>query len=133
MVDTSTQDLVAAGRQASPPGFDLVFEAAGNVQTPALAVELAAPGGCVVLIGLNPQEIITYTASQARRKELTIINLHRSAGTTGQALKLIHDAQVDVASLVTHRFSLDKINDAFETFVNYRDGVVKVCVHPATG
>jgi len=84
-----------------------------------------------VLIGLNSQEIITYTASQARRKELTIINLHRSAGTTGQALKLIQHAQVDVAGLVTHRFSLDKINDAFATFVNYRDGVVKVCVDPA--
>jgi len=58
------------------------------------------------IVGLYPHEIITYTASQARRKELTIINLHRSAGTTGQALKLIQDAQVDVASLVTHRFSL---------------------------
>ena len=133
VVDTSARDLVAAGHQASPPGFDLVFEAAGNVETPALAVELAAPGGCVVLIGLNSQEIITYPAPPARRKELTIINLHRSTGTTGQALKLIQDAQVDVASLVTHRFSLDKINDAFATFVNYRDGVVKVCVDPATG
>ena len=131
VVDTSKQDIASCAERTAPRGFDLVFEMAGDVDAPAWAVELAAPAGRVVLGGINPHETIRYKANTARRRGLVIANLRRSKDTTRQAVELIEQWQVEVERLVTHRFPLAQVNDAFDLFMAYRDDVVKVCIHPA--
>jgi alcohol dehydrogenase len=43
-------------------------------------------------------------------------------------LAVISSGRVDLGGLVTHRFKLDQIEEAYDLFANQRDGVLKVAV-----
>jgi threonine dehydrogenase-like Zn-dependent dehydrogenase len=45
-------------------------------------------------------------------------------------MSVIQSDRVDLRGLVTHRFKLDQIEDAYELFANQRDGVLKVAITP---
>jgi threonine dehydrogenase-like Zn-dependent dehydrogenase len=45
-------------------------------------------------------------------------------------LAVIESGRVDTRPLVTHRFSLDDIETAYDLFAHQRDGVLKVAIHP---
>ena len=45
-------------------------------------------------------------------------------------LSLASKGQVDLRPLVTHRFKLDQIEEAYDLFVHQRDGVLKVAITP---
>ena len=131
-VDASTEDVVAQARTVAPLGFDVVFEIAGAPDTPSQAVELASPAGCVVMGGINSDETITYHAATARRRGVTVVNLRRSNHTTERAIRLVESGAIDVASLVTHHFGIEALGEAFTTFLEYRDDVIKVAIDPTS-
>ncbi len=43
---------------------------------------------------------------------------------------LVRHGRLDLSPLITHRFSLDEIEDAYDLFGNQKDGVVKVALTP---
>jgi threonine dehydrogenase-like Zn-dependent dehydrogenase len=43
-------------------------------------------------------------------------------------LEVIASGRVDLNGLVTHRFKLDQIEEAYDLFANQRDGVLKVAI-----
>ena len=45
-------------------------------------------------------------------------------------MNVIASDRIDLRSLVTHRFGLDRIEEAYELFANQRDGVLKVAITP---
>jgi threonine dehydrogenase-like Zn-dependent dehydrogenase len=45
-------------------------------------------------------------------------------------MDLVRHGRLDLSPLVTHRFSLDEIEEAYDLFGNQRDGVVKVALVP---
>jgi threonine dehydrogenase-like Zn-dependent dehydrogenase len=45
-------------------------------------------------------------------------------------MSVIESGRVDLGAMVTHRFSLDQVEDAYELFANQRDGVLKVALTP---
>jgi len=45
-------------------------------------------------------------------------------------MNVVASGRVDFGSLVTHRFGLDQIEEAYELFVNQRGGVLKVAITP---
>lgn len=45
-------------------------------------------------------------------------------------MEVVASGRVDLGGLVTHRFTLDQIEDAYDLFANQRDGVLKVAVTP---
>jgi len=46
-------------------------------------------------------------------------------------MAMIEQRRVDLSPLVTHHFSLDQIEQAFDLFSHQRDGVLKVALHPS--
>ena len=72
------------------------------------AIAAVKPGGRAVLIGIPRQDRIAFTASVARRKDLTIKVIHRMKHTYPRAIRLVSKGIVDVDSLVTHRFPLSE-------------------------
>jgi L-iditol 2-dehydrogenase len=103
-------------------GVDVAFEAAGEDPAVETAVEAAKPGGRVVIVGIPAVDHYTFTASTARRKGLTIAICRRMKNTYPRAIRLVESGQVDVRSLVTHRYPLAKINEAFAT-ASRREGL----------
>ena len=103
-------------------GVDVAFEVAGDQAAVETTFAAATPGGKVILIGIPAEDRTSFTASVARRKGLTIKMVRRMKHTYPRALELVSRGLVDVRSLVTHRFSLEKSAEAF-TLAQRREGI----------
>lgn len=109
-------------------GVDAVLEAAGAPDTPQQAVDVAKPCGTVALVGIPDEDQMVLRASRARRKGLTIRMVRRLKHTYPRAISLVEKGLVDVRPLITHRFDLDHIQEAFTLVEQYADGVIKALV-----
>jgi L-iditol 2-dehydrogenase len=98
---------------AGSHGLDVAFEVAGENEAVEDAVIAARPGGKVMLVGIPADDRTAFPASVARRKGLTLKLVRRMKNTYPRAIRLVESGQVDVRSLVTHRFPLEKAADAF--------------------
>lgn len=103
-------------------GVDVVFEAVGDNAAVDAAFATAKPGGCVILAGIPDEDRIMFTASTARRKGLTIKLVRRMKQTYPRAIDLVARGLVDVRSLVTHRFPLAQVSQAFAVTAR-REGI----------
>lgn len=109
-------------------GLDVVFETAGDGAAVESAVEAARPGGTVILVGIPSDDRISFSASAARRKGLQLINCRRMKNTYHRAIHMVQNEEIDVRSLVSHRFPLEMAEKAFEVAVR-REGI-KVIIEP---
>lgn len=96
-------------------GVDAAFEAAGTQEAVDDAFDAVLPGGKVILAGIPGDDRTSFSASIARRKGLTIKLARRMKHTYPRAIDLVSRGLVDVRSLVSHRFALDRAVDAFHT------------------
>jgi L-iditol 2-dehydrogenase len=66
--------------------------------------------------------------STARRKGLTLLVSRRMKHTYHRAIRLVASGLVDVNSLVSHRFPLKRVKEAFALNAAYKDNVIKVII-----
>ena len=112
---------------------DLVVEFAGTADAARDAIRLARRGGRVVLGGATGQgvELSGVDLSWIVRGNLDVLgSIANPKGVSGRALELLDRRAVDVHALVTHRFPLEDFREAWETFVNRRDGAIRVMLLP---
>jgi L-iditol 2-dehydrogenase len=109
--------------------LDLSFECAGQPETFCQAAEVARPLATVVIVGIPSEDEYCFPASSSRRKELTIHIQRRSCGTAEESIQLIERGLVDVKSLVTHVFPLERAREAFELAIAKTDGVIRAAIH----
>jgi len=102
----------AARRFSGREGVDLVVETAGTPEAVTHALELVRPGGRVVLIGL-PHEPTPVSFFSVVRREVTITGSMIYQDEFPEALRLVEEGAVRTGPLITHRFSLDRIGEAF--------------------
>ena len=126
VVDSGKDDVIARVMQfTGGRGVDVCFECAGGEsmpQTLPLATKLVRRGGKVVVVGgFDAGEIpIPLEWQRIQMSEIEIIMSASFAfrdiyPEQGMVLELLASGKLDAASLITHRFDLDRINDAFET------------------
>jgi L-iditol 2-dehydrogenase len=111
-------------------GADVVFEAAGAQETQQQAVEACRPGGSVVLVGIPPADRMDIRFSDARRKELLLINVRRQNENYPEAISLVVSGKVNVKPILTHRFPLQKISRAYELMDTRAEGAIRVGIEP---
>ena len=111
-------------------GVDVVFEAAWADHSVAQAAEMARLGGRVVLVGIPSDDQIYMKHSTARRKGLTIMMSRRMKMTYLRTIQLVTTAPepVQLESIISHRFPLEKAADAFALNVDYREDVQKIVI-----
>jgi len=130
-VNVEKEDPGAAlARLTGGRGADLVLECTNRASGPPQALEAAAIGGRVVLVGIPQEDEVTLDPHRARRKELRVQFVRRSRFALRQALRLVESKRVDVASWVTHRFGLAEAKKAFDLVERYADGVLKAVILP---
>lgn len=103
-------------------GVDVAFEAAGDPEAVEASVAAVKPGGKAILIGIPCEDRTTFTASTARRKDLTVRVVHRMKHTYPRAMQLVASGRADVRSLVTHHFPLAEVARAFAV-AQRREGI----------
>ena len=121
-------DVVAAITKAEPNLLDAVFDCCGQQEALDQAVDLLKPGGKLMVVGIPEVDRVSFSIDKLRRKEICIQNVRRQNECMQPALDLIEQGKVDVASLITHRFSLEESKEAFDMVADYRDGVVKAMI-----
>lgn len=114
-------------RNSDHGGADVVLEVAGAGDTFRLAWECARPNAVVTVVALydNPQIL---PLPDMYGKNLTF----KTGGVDGcdcaEILRLIEAGKIDTTPLITHRFPLTKIEEAYRVFENRMDGVIKVAI-----
>ncbi|MCM1531708.1 MAG: alcohol dehydrogenase [Bacteroides sp.] len=108
-------------------GADAVLEVAGAEETFRLAWECARPNAIVTVVALydRPQVL---PLPDMYGKNLTF----KTGGVDGcdcaEILRLIEEGRLDTMPLITHRYPLSRIDEAYRLFEEKRDGVIKVAV-----
>jgi L-iditol 2-dehydrogenase len=127
--DPGSEDVVSAILEAtSGRGVDVAFEAAGASETPEHAARVTRPGGKVIVIGIPSDNQMLMSASNVRRKGLTIKLVRRMKHTYPRAIAMVHSGMIDILPLATHHYPLDQIKEAFELVATYGDGVLRVMI-----
>jgi L-iditol 2-dehydrogenase len=121
-------DVVKEISEIEPLLLDVVFECSGNPEAISQGIKLLKPGGNLVIVGIPEVDEITFPIHELRRKEITIINIRRQVNCTQKALDLIASGQVNIDSMVTHRFPLQETQQAFDLVEKYKDGVMKAMI-----
>ena len=114
----------------APEGLDLAFECCGQQEAVDQAVELLKPGGTLVLVGIPLEERLSFNITRLRRREIRVQNVRRQNRCVVPALRMIADGRVKVDFMATHTFRLEEAQAAFDTALNYRDGVIKTLLAP---
>ena len=123
--NAKTENITAAIAEREPRGLDLVFECSGDPEIIDRAQRLLTPGGTLVLVGIPSTPRVSFDSHHMRRHELTFKNVRRQKGCVAPVIRMIGNGLIDAERLLTHRFPLAQIRDAFELVADYRDGVVK--------
>jgi L-iditol 2-dehydrogenase len=79
-----------------------------------------------VLAGIPDDDRTTFRASTARRKGLTLLLSRRMGDVYPRAIDLAVRGEVDLRSIVSHRYPLDRVGEAFDTAVHRRGNKVLV-------
>ncbi len=109
-------------------GADVVLEVAGADDTFRLAWECARPNATVTVVALydRPQVL---PLPDMYGKNLTF----KTGGVDGcdcaEILRLIAEGRIDTTPLITHRYPLDKVEEAYRLFESKSDGVMKVALN----
>jgi len=110
---TSAASPAAAARALSGrEGVDLVIETAGTPEAVGQAIELARPGGRIVLTGL-PHAPSAVEFFWVVRRELSLLGSMIYQAEFPEAIRLLADGKVRTERLLTHRFPLAAALDAF--------------------
>ena len=109
-------------------GADAALEAVGIPATFELCTQLVRPGGHVANVGVHGKPATLHLESLWIRN-VTITTGLVDTRTTPTLLRLLAAGQLDVTSLVTHRFRMDDFLDAYEVFADpAHSGALKVLV-----
>ena len=108
-------------------GADVVLEVAGGKDTFQLAWRCARPNAIVTVVALY-DEAQTLPLPEMYGKNLTF----KTGGVDGcdceEILRLIAQGKIDTTPLITHRFPLSEIEEAYRVFEQRLDGVIKVAI-----
>jgi threonine 3-dehydrogenase len=133
VVDPTEEDALEAVRTATDGhGVEVVLEMSGVASAIDQGTRMLAPGGRMSLLGLPAGPVALDLTDQVIFKEA------RLYGVTGRELfrtwqqmtALLATGLVDVAPVITHRFPLDRFDEAFDVMASGRSGKVILLPDP---
>ncbi|WP_027134447.1 NAD(P)-dependent alcohol dehydrogenase [Geminicoccus roseus] len=114
-------------------GVDVAIEALGTQSTFESALRVLRPGGTLSSLGVYSSDLrIPLDAFSAGLGDHRIVTTLCPGGKERmrRLMGVVASGRVDLKPLVTHHFSLDRIEDAYDLFAHQRDGVLKVAIRP---
>jgi threonine dehydrogenase-like Zn-dependent dehydrogenase len=133
VLDYREQDVVAEIRKLTGGGADVSIEALGSQATFENALRSLRPGGVLSSLGVYSGKLqMPYDAFAAGIGDHRIVTTLCPGGKERmrRLMEMVRTHRVDLTPLLTHRFDLENIHDAYEVFGDRREGVMKVAIQP---
>ncbi|MBR9991038.1 MAG: NAD(P)-dependent alcohol dehydrogenase [Gemmatimonadetes bacterium] len=112
-------------------GADVAIEALGTQSTFESALRALRPGGTLSSLGVYSGKLSlpldAFAAGLGDHKVITTL-CPGGKERMRRLMNVVGSGRVDLRPLVTHRYTLDNIVEAYELFSNQRDGVLKVAI-----
>jgi len=122
------EDIVKSICGSEPLQLDFVFECCGQQDAIDNAIDILKPGGKLMIIGIPEKDRLSFSINKMRYKEITIINTRRQVNCVQPSLNMMEKGIIDIKNMLTHRFSFEDTQKAFELVSEYKDGVMKVMI-----
>ena len=134
VIDFATTDpVVEVMRLTAGRGVDVAIEALGTQSTFQSALRVLRPGGTLSSLGVYSGDLVipadAFSAGLGSHKIVTSL-CPGGKDRMRRLMSVIEGGRVDLSSMITHRFPLERIEQAYELFSNQRDGVLKVAITP---
>ncbi len=110
-------------------GVDAFVDASGAAPAVVAGIKALRPAGTAVIVGLGDSDMMLPVAT-IQDRELTLTGIFRYTGTWPLAAHLVASGQVDLDSLVTGRYGLDRVGDALDS--DRDPSTLKVVVEPGS-
>jgi len=110
-------------------GADVVLEVAGGEDSFYLAWSCARPNATVTIVALYEENQV-LPLPYMYGKNLTFKTGGVDACDCAEILSLIEQGKIDTTFMITHRYKLEDIGEAYRIFENKLDGVLKIAVAP---
>ncbi len=126
-------DTLAEIKRLTGGGADVAIEALGIQETFENCLRSLRPGGTLSSLGVYAGKLqIPYDAFAAGIGDYKIVTTLCPGGKERmrRLLEMVKNNRVDLTPLITHRYSLDEITEAYRIFGDRLDGVMKVVVKP---
>lgn len=106
-------------------GADVVFECAGAAASVQTALDVVAPAGCVVWVGM-PVDPVPMDIVLAQSKEIRMETVFRYANMYDRAITLLGSGKVNLKPLISQTFPFEDSVNAFVRAAEARPGDVKI-------
>jgi threonine dehydrogenase-like Zn-dependent dehydrogenase len=133
VLDYRNQDVVAEVKRLTGGGVDVAIEALGTQQTFESSLRCLRPGGTLSSLGVYSGKLqVPYDAFAAGLGDHRIVTTLCPGGKERmrRLMEMVKATRIDLTPLITHRFRLDDIREAYEVFGERRDGVMKIAIAP---
>ena len=127
--DPVTAVLTATGGK----GADVAIEALGTQETFENCLRCLRPGGTLSSLGVYSGKLgLPLDAFAAGLGDHRIVTTLCPGGKERmrRLMNVVSSGRADLTGLITHRYPLDRITEAYDLFANQRDGVLKVAIVP---
>jgi len=137
VVDVTTESLAAVvSERTEGQGADVTFEVTGQQEPLGVLGDVTRMSGKIVLVGYHQGGHRSIPLAQWNYQAYTIVNAHfRDEATIMRGMRmgmrLLTSRRVSLDGLVTHRYPLEHINEAFAVVREKPIGFVKSTVHIA--
>jgi len=133
VLDYRECDTVAEIKKLTGGGADVAIEALGTQETFENCLRALRPGGTLSSLGVYSGKLqMPYEAFSAGLGDNRIVTTLCPGGKERmrRLLEVVRAGRVDLTPLLTHTFSLDEIEKAYEIFGGRKEGVLKVAIRP---
>lgn len=134
VLDYRTVDVVDEIRRLTGgTGVDVAIESLGTQATFENALRVLRPGGTLSSLGVYSGKLqVPYDAFAAGLGDHRIVTTLCPGGKERmrRLIEMVRSGRLDLRPLITHRFKLADINEAYKLFGERRDGVMKVAITP---
>jgi threonine dehydrogenase-like Zn-dependent dehydrogenase len=119
----------------TPEGlYDVVVEAAGSPSSLAKAIELVAPRGTVVVLGVHLGDVALTWGPLFHREAHVVPSLgycaHDGTREMEEAAAMLADDPEIVRTIITHRFPIEDAVEAFRVAGDKTSGAIRVVIEP---
>lgn len=132
-IDYRHQDVVHEVKRLTGGGADVAIEALGTQETFEQALRCLRPAGTLSSLGVYSGKLsLPYEAFGAGIGDYRIVTTLCPGGKERmrRLMQVVLSGHIDLTPLLTHRFSLDNLVEAYELFGARKEGVIKVAITP---